>query len=61
MENNIYAIKHYGFVDRIVIKKRLEIIEIIKNNIVNLKIENVLDIGTTKDFNNKSSDRKSVV
>ena len=55
MENNIYAIKHYGFVDKIVIKKRLEIIEIIKNNIANLKIEDVLDIGTTKDFDNESS------
>ncbi len=40
MENNIYSIKHYGFVDKIVIKKRLEIIEII-NNFMQTMFKNV--------------------
>jgi hypothetical protein len=51
----IYAINHYNFFDKIVFKKRLEISNIINNIIKDLQIHDVLDIGTTSDDKNASS------
>ena len=58
MKNNydkIYAINHYNFIDRIVFKKRLEISNIINSIIKKQKIYDALDIGTTNDDANFSS------
>ena len=58
MKNNydkIYAINHYNFIDRIVFKKRLEISNIINSIIKKQKIYDALDIGTTNDDENFSS------
>ena len=54
-KNNLYSIGHYSVIDKITIKKRFEIIDIIKKNVPLEKIENVLDIGTTKDEAHYSS------
>ena len=51
----IYVINHYNFFDKIVFKKRLEISNIINNIIKDLQIHDVLDIGTTSDDKNASS------
>jgi len=53
--NKIYAINHYSFIDRIVIKKRKEMSEIINKELSNSIIHDALDIGTTNDLENKSS------
>ena len=58
MKNNydkIYSINHYNFIDRIVLKKRLEISNIINSIIKKQKIYDALDIGTTSDDENASS------
>ena len=54
-KNNLYSIGHYSVIDKITIKKRFEIIDIIKKNVPLEKIENVLDVGTTKDEAHYSS------
>ena len=54
-KNTIYAINHYNFFDKIVLKKRLEISNIINNIIKGLQIHDALDIGTTSDDKNASS------
>ena len=54
-QNTIYAINHYNFFDKIVLKKRLEISNIINNIIKGLQIHDALDIGTTSDDKNASS------
>ena len=54
-QNTIYAINHYNFFDKIVFKKRLEISNIINNLIKDLQIHDALDIGTTSDDKNASS------
>ena len=51
----IYAANHYNFLDKIVFKKRLEISNIINDIIKDIKIYDTLDIGTTSDKNNVSS------
>ena len=51
----IYAINHYNFIDKIVLRKRLEISNIINNAINDLQIHDALDIGTTSDDKNASS------
>ena len=53
--NLIYAEKHNKFFDKIVLKKRLEIVKIINNEIEKEIIHDVLDIGTTSDKDNESS------
>jgi hypothetical protein len=53
--NKIYAINHFNFIDKIVIKKRKEIAQIINLNIKSFNIESAIDIGTTSDIENKSS------
>ena len=58
MKNNydkIYAINHYNFIDKIVFKKRLKISKIINYIIKKQKIYDALDIGTTNDDENCSS------
>ena len=54
-QDTIYAINHYNFFDEIVFKKRLEISNIINNIIKDLQIQDALDIGTTSDDKNASS------
>ena len=51
----IYVINHYNFFDKIILKKRLEISNIINNKIKDLQIHDALDIGTTSDDKNASS------
>jgi hypothetical protein len=51
----IYATNHYNFFDKIVLKKRLEISSIINDLIRNINIYDALDIGTTSDEKNVSS------
>ena len=56
MQNNkIYSSYHLKIFDKIITKKRLEIIDIINNQIILNNINEVLDIGTTNDTKNKSS------
>ena len=56
MQNNkIYSRNHFKIFDRIITKKRLEIIDIINSQIVLNNINSILDIGTTSDIKNKSS------
>ena len=50
-----YAINHYNFFDKIVLRKRLEISNIINNTIKDLQIHDALDVGTTSDDKNTSS------
>ena len=54
-QETIYAINHYSFLDKILLKKRLEISNIINNVIEELTIHDALDIGTTSDVENASS------
>ena len=54
-QDTIYAINHYNFFDKIVLRKRLEISNIINNTIKDLQIHDALDIGTTSDDKNASS------
>ena len=51
----IYSLNNFKLLDRIVIKKRLEMLSLIKRNIKNIKINDILDVGTTSDNSNKSS------
>ena len=52
---NIYSASHLGFLDKIIFKKKIEILSVIKS-IIDLKIvDSCLDIGTTSDINNQSS------
>ena len=56
MQNNkIYSRNHFKIFDKIITKKRLEIVDIINSQIVLNNINNILDIGTTSDTENKSS------
>jgi len=56
MQNNkIYSSNHLKIFDKIITKKRLEIIDIINNQIILNNINDVLDIGTTSDTENISS------
>ena len=54
-KNLIYAHNHFKFFDGIVLKKRMEIVKIIQYQINKFKIKDILDIGTTSDSKNKSS------
>ena len=53
--NLIYLASHNSFFDKIIESKRLQILNIIKDLIKNIKIKDALDIGTTGDEENKSS------
>jgi hypothetical protein len=54
-QDKIYVINHFNFIDKMVLKKRLEISKIINNTIKDIEIHDVLDIGTTSDTKNASS------
>ena len=54
-QKKIHAIFHFNFIDRIVKAKRVEILNLIKNEL-NLKlVKDCLDIGTTEDSSFESS------
>jgi hypothetical protein len=55
MNKKIYLINHNKVLDKIITINRVEILNLIKNLIKNCKIKDVLDIGTTNDEENKSS------
>ena len=55
IKNPIYSKFHSEFFDKIIIKKRFEIVNIINQIIVSNKIKDVLDVGTTRDNVNASS------
>ena len=56
MQNNkIYSSNHLKIFDKIITKKRLQIVDIINDQIILNNINEVLDIGTTNDTKNKSS------
>jgi hypothetical protein len=55
MNKKIYLINHNKILDKIITVKRIEILYIIKNIIKHYRIKDVLDVGTTNDSNNKSS------
>ena len=50
-----YVINHFKFIDNIVVSKRAEMLNIINKYIENLSLSDALDIGTTNDQDNKSS------
>ncbi len=52
---NLYSSSHYSFLDKITLKKRKEIIEVIKKNVPFTFVNNVLDVGSTQDEENASS------
>lgn len=51
----IYSLNHFKLLDNIALKKRVEILDLIKKNIKKNKIKDVLDIGTTSDTLHRSS------
>jgi len=51
----IYSLNHFNFVDKIVIKKRQEICDIISESLKDITIYDALDIGTTNDDNYESN------
>ena len=51
----IYLTKHYSFFEKTLLKKRKEILSILKEFLDNKKIVDVLDIGSTEDDINESS------
>ena len=55
MSKAIYGTNHPSFLDKIVVNKRIEIIDLIKSKIELNEVESCLDVGTTSDFNNESS------
>ena len=51
----IYLTKHYSFFEKILLKKRKEILVILKEFLKDKEIKDILDIGSTEDDNNESS------
>ena len=51
----IYLTKHYSFFEKILIKKRKEILIILKEFLNEKEINDILDVGTTEDEKNESS------
>ena len=56
-DNNqrIYVTKHFSFFEKILITKRKEILILLKKFLNDIEINDVLDIGTTEDNKNSSS------
>ncbi len=56
-DNNqkIYSVAHFSFFEKIVLKKRIEITNIIKKFLNDKNIQNILDVGSTEDDDNFSS------
>ena len=55
MKKNLYIQFETGFFDKIINKKRLEMVDLIKKNIKITQIKDLLDIGTTEDSSADSS------
>lgn len=55
MTNQIYLSFHNKVFDKIIKKKRLEILNIIKNELEKIEVMDCLDVGTTPDIQNESS------
>ncbi len=55
MENKIYSAFHLSFIEKIILKKRLEMKNKIEENINFNNIDSICDVGTTEDISNKSS------
>ena len=53
--NSIYSFRHTKFLDRIIIKKRNEMVKLINENLKDEVYYDALDIGTTDDMNYESS------
>ena len=53
--NSIYSIFHFNFFDKIVVKKRSEMTNIINSYFNNIPIKDALDIGTTNNLDYKSN------
>jgi len=51
----IYLTKHYSFFEKILLKKRKEILVVLKEFLEDKEIKDILDIGSTEDDNNESS------
>ena len=54
-KEKIFVTKHYSFFEKILLKKRKEILIILKEFLNDKKIIDILDVGTTEDETNKSS------
>ena len=50
MKKNLYIQFETGFFDKIINKKRLEMVDLVKKNIKITQIKDLLDIGTTEDL-----------
>ena len=55
INKKIYTINHYHFIDRIIIKKRKEMCDIINKELFDNNFLDALDIGSTNDIKNESS------
>ena len=53
--DKIYSNYHFSFLEKISFKKRKEITKLIKNFLIEKEIEDVLDVGTTRDDKNVGS------
>ena len=54
-EQKIYSAKHYSFFEKIILNKRKEILFILKKFLEDKEIKDILDIGSTEDDTNESS------
>tara|TARA_Y100001958_G_C21207673_1_gene533622 strand:- start:443 stop:1117 length:675 start_codon:yes stop_codon:yes gene_type:complete len=55
MKNKIYSAFHLSFIEKIILKKRIEMKKKIEENINFENIDSICDVGTTEDISNKSS------
>ncbi len=55
MKNKIYSVFHFGFIEKIILKKRVEMKNKIEESINFNTINSICDVGTTEDSSNKSS------
>ena len=55
MKNKIYSAFHLSFIEKIILKKRIEMKKKIEENIDFENINSICDVGTTEDSSNKSS------
>ena len=55
ISQKIYVTKHFSFFEKILLKKRKEILILLKKILNGLEINDVLDVGSTEDKNNTSS------
>ena len=55
MKNKIYSAFHLNFIEKLILKKRIEMKKKIEENINFENINSICDVGTTEDISNKSS------